>query len=73
MSYNLVNNLSHPNFFYISRNQEDKFQMEILDPVKFSESEKGNKELITRKINQIIEEFILRDPSQWILTHNRWK
>ena len=58
---------------YISRNQEDKFQMEILDPVKFSESEKGNKELITRKINQIIEEFILRDPSQWILTHNRWK
>ena len=58
---------------YISRNKEDKFQMEMLDPVKFSESEKGNKELITKKINQIIEEFILRDPSQWILTHNRWK
>tara|TARA_Y100000591_G_C21841823_1_gene706088 strand:- start:665 stop:1591 length:927 start_codon:yes stop_codon:yes gene_type:complete len=25
VSYNLVNNLSHPNFFYISRNQEKKF------------------------------------------------
>ena len=38
-----------------------------------SESEKKSKELITGKINNIIEKLILRDPSQWILTHNRWK
>ena len=47
--------------------------MEILDPIFISENEKKNKELITKKINTIIEKLILRDPSQWILTHNRWK
>ncbi len=58
---------------YISRNQDDSFYMEILDPVLISDSEKKDKELITEKINAIIEKLILRDPSQWILTHNRWK
>jgi len=58
---------------YISRNQDDGFDMEILDPILISDSEKKNKELITEKINAIIEKLILRDPSQWILTHNRWK
>ena len=58
---------------YISRNQDDRFEMEILDPISISESEKKNKELITKKINTVIEDLILRDPSQWILTHNRWK
>ncbi len=58
---------------YISRGQNDKFEMEILDPISISESEKKNKELIMKKINSIVEKLILRDPSQWILTHNRWK
>tara|TARA_A100001015_G_scaffold287328_1_gene356984 strand:+ start:938 stop:1243 length:306 start_codon:yes stop_codon:yes gene_type:complete len=31
------------------------------------------KELITKKINEIMEKLVSRDPSQWILTHNRWK
>ena len=46
--------------------------MEIIEPLKISDSE-NNKELITTKINNIIEKLILKDPSQWILTHNRWK
>ena len=58
---------------YISRNQDDRFEMEILDPIFISESERKNKDLITKKINTVIEKLILRDPSQWILTHNRWK
>ena len=58
---------------YISRSQDDRFEMEILDPIFISENEKKNKELITKKINTIIEKLILRDPGQWILTHNRWK
>ena len=58
---------------YISRSQDDRFEMELLDPINIPESEKKDKELITKKINTIIENFILRDPSQWILTHNRWK
>ena len=58
---------------YISRTPDDRFEMEILDPIKISDSEKENKELVTQKINESIENLILRDPSQWILTHNRWK
>ena len=58
---------------YISRNQNDTFEMEILKPLQISESEKKNKELVTIKINKLIEQLILKDPGQWILTHNRWK
>ncbi len=58
---------------YISRTIEDKFIMEILEPIEVSKNTRDNKELITKKINEIIEDLILRDPSQWILTHNRWK
>ena len=58
---------------YISRTQEDRFEMEILDPVKISDSAEDDKKLVTKKINEVIERLILRDPSQWILTHNRWK
>ena len=47
--------------------------MEILDPVKISDSAEDDKKLVTKKINEVIERLILRDPSQWILTHNRWK
>ena len=58
---------------YISRNKNDKFEMEILDPISILENEKKDKELIMKKVNKTIEQLILRDPSQWILTHNRWK
>ena len=58
---------------YISREKNDRFEMEILDPISILESEKKNKELITKKVNQTMEKLILRDPGQWILTHNRWK
>ena len=57
---------------YITRTFDEKFEMELLNPVQISE-DTNNKEFITKKINEIIEKLILRDPSQWILTHNRWK
>ena len=58
---------------YISRTSKDEFEMEILEPIKVSKDKKDNKESITKTINETIEKLILRDPSQWILTHNRWK
>ena len=58
---------------YILRSLDDKFEMEILNPIQFDENTEGNKELMTKKISNTVEELILRDPSQWILTHNRWK
>ena len=58
---------------YISRDKNNNFEMEILNPLIFPEDRKKDKEYITKKINEKIEQLIIRDPSQWILTHNRWK
>jgi len=41
-----------------------------IDQFKSDTNKKYN---ISKKLNKIIEEMILKDPSQWILTHNRWK
>jgi KDO2-lipid IV(A) lauroyltransferase len=60
---------------YISRNKNDKFKMEIFEPIEVSNVE--NSELgkldLALKLNKIIEKMISRDPGQWIWTHNRWK
>jgi|TARA_B110000967_G_C18779734_1_gene507629 KDO2-lipid IV(A) lauroyltransferase len=60
---------------YIARTENDKFKMEIFDPIKSSNAEntETNKLDLTIKLNKIIEEMISRDPGQWIWTHNRWK
>ncbi len=59
---------------YICRD-EKKFTMEILTPIKIVPSDNLDidKKEITLKLNKIIESMIVKDPSQWILTHNRWK
>ena len=28
---------------------------------------------ITLKINQVLEKMIIKNPTQWIWSHNRWK
>ena len=57
---------------YINRLNNNNFEMEIMKPISFRES-LNSKELITDRLNILLEELILRDPSQWIWTHNRWK
>jgi len=60
---------------YLERNENNTFNMEILNPIKINKTnnpEKDKKE-ITIKINQTIEKMILKNPKQWIWTHNRWK
>ena len=49
--------------------------MEIKQPLRIDQFDRdpNKKSNITKKLNKIIEEMILKDPSQWILTHNRWK
>ena len=49
--------------------------MEILNPIKINKTNdlEQEKKEITIKINQAIEKMILKDPKQWIWTHNRWK
>ena len=60
---------------YIERKIDGKFEMEIFEPINIDHKDntKFNKLEITLKINEIIEKFIIKNPSQWILTHNRWK
>ena len=57
---------------YISRLNNNNFEMEIMKPISFKES-LNTKEQITNRLNVLMEDLILRDPSQWIWTHNRWK
>ncbi len=56
---------------YIERDLENKFTIEINKSIEFPKNE--SLESITLKLNVILEEMILRNPDQWIWTHNRWK
>jgi len=56
---------------HIERYEDIKFKLTINDPIKFENNE--NIEEITLKLNKILEKMIIKNPSQWILTHNRWK
>ena len=60
---------------YISRKKDNFFEMEIYKPIETSKltDTEENRNNITLNINKIIEEMILRNPGQWIWTHNRWK
>ncbi len=56
---------------YIERYDKVKFNIKFHKPISFK------KDLtikdITVKLNGILENMILKDPEQWILTHDRWR
>ena len=56
---------------YIERYNNYYFKMYISKPIKVSSS-KSTQE-ITLFLNNILEKMILKNPSQWIWTHDRWK
>jgi len=60
---------------YLERKQDDLFKMEIMKPIEVNKQNDTEKEkkAITLKINSIVEKMILKNPGQWIWTHNRWK
>ena len=47
------------------------FKMKIYEPIKSSRFK--DKIQISEKLNQIIEDMIIKNPNQWIWTHDRWK
>jgi KDO2-lipid IV(A) lauroyltransferase len=56
---------------YIERKKNENFIIEILKPLNFKNDD--TIESITLKLNQILESMILKNPHQWIWSHNRWK
>ena len=56
---------------YIERLKTNNFKLKIYEPIKFNKED--NIESITLHLNQILEKMILKNPEQWIWTHNRWK
>ena len=56
---------------YIERISVDKFELKFLDIIKHSNSQ--DKVDLTKKLNKILEKMIIKNPNQWIWTHNRWK
>ena len=56
---------------YIERDINNKFKMKIYKSLVFSKNE--TIETITKSLNKTLEKMILKNPEQWIWTHNRWK
>ena len=59
----------------IKRNFDNTFDMEIMSPLSPVDNKNSDKNRlnITLKLNKIIEQMLLKNPHQWIWTHNRWK
>ena len=56
---------------YIERSDDNKFKLKVYDIIEFENDH--DVETITFKLNKILESMILKNPSQWIWTHDRWK
>jgi len=56
---------------YIERIKNINFKLFFSEPVKFNDE--LSLEQITLELNKILEKMILKNPSQWIWSHDRWK
>ena len=56
---------------YVERLKNDHFKIEFYQPILFSNKDEISQ--ITLRLNSILETMILKNPEQWIWTHNRWK
>ena len=56
---------------YIERIKDINFKLTIHKPLIYSDDE--SIESITQNLNSLLEKLILKNPEQWIWSHNRWK
>ena len=56
---------------YIERLKKYNFKMYVSQPIAINS--KKSQEEISKHLNKILEKMILKNPDQWIWTHNRWK
>ena len=60
---------------FLERKEGINFEMTIHEPYKIQKTGDVDQDTknITLQINQIIEKMIIKNPTQWIWSHNRWK
>ena len=56
---------------YIERINDINFKIVVNRPIEFSKD--SSIQTITDELNRILEVMILKNPDQWIWSHNRWK
>ena len=56
---------------YIERLEKYNFKMYVSQPIVINSE--NSQEEISKHLNKILEKMILKNPDQWIWTHNRWK
>ena len=56
---------------YIERKNKHSFKISFQKPIKFDDNLSIDK--ISLELNRILEKMILKNPDQWIWTHDRWK
>lgn len=56
---------------YIERHNQINFNIKIEKPIEFSKND--TREKITRDLNIWLEKMILKNPREWIWSHDRWK
>ena len=60
---------------FLERKGDVNFEMTVHEPYEIQKTENVDADTknITLKINQIIEKMIIKNPTQWLWCHNRWK
>ena len=56
---------------FIERKNDDTFNIEFKRPINSKNFQ--NKIILSNELNKVLEQMIIKNPSQWIWTHNRWK
>jgi KDO2-lipid IV(A) lauroyltransferase len=56
---------------HIERSNKFFFKLSIDEPIKFDETKTTNE--ISLFLNNWLEKKIIKNPDQWIWSHNRWK
>ena len=56
---------------FVERTKDDNFIIEFFEPI--NNKKYKDKISLTEELNAQLEKMIIRNPYQWIWTHNRWK
>ena len=56
---------------YIERKHDTNFELTIHNPIEYSNDE--TVESITLSLNSLLEKMVMKNPGQWIWSHDRWK